>query len=130
VAVTVVTPTGNSASEGEDQQTEFTYSGSAPVQTPAEAPVVKAVEPNHGPVAGFNQVLIKGEHLTPEGGVCLECSGDDVHFGTTSVVVAEGTPGQLLVIAPPHARGMVAVTVTTNPGSTSAPSAADLYRYE
>jgi hypothetical protein len=130
VPVSVVTPTGNSASQGEDQQGEFTYTGSAPVHTPGEAPVVKALEPNHGPAAGFEQVRIKGEHLTPEGKFCVQCSGENVHFGTTSVVVAQGTQHELLVVAPPHTPGMVDVTVTTNPGGTSATSAADEYTYE
>jgi LEA14-like dessication related protein len=93
--------------------------------------VVSAVEPNHGPRAGFDQVIIKGEHLTPESSVCVPCTGDVVDFGVKDVsVTAEGTPHELLVIAPPHAHGTVDVTVTTNPGATSATSSADLYRFE
>jgi IPT/TIG domain len=130
VMVTVVTPAGSSASQGEDQEAEFTYGGAAPVQTPGAVPVVSAVEPNHGPAAGFNEVRIKGEHLTPEGSVCIECAGDVVHFGTASVVVAQGTSNELLVVAPPHARGTVDVIVTTNPGGTSATGEADHYRFE
>jgi hypothetical protein len=127
VDVTVVSPMGTSAINKKDK---FTYSGAPPVQEPGEAPVVSAVEPAHGSSAGFNSVLIRGEHLTPNDSVCVQCHGDVVHFGTKNVVVSQGTATQLLVIAPPHTPETVNVTVTTNPGATSAINTSDLYRFE
>jgi hypothetical protein len=127
VNVRVVSPMGTSAINTGDR---FTYNGPSPVQEPGEAPVVSAVEPAQGPSAGFNRVLIRGEHLTPNDSLCVQCAGDVVHFGNKSVVVSQGTPTQLLVIAPPHAAETVNVTVTTNPGATSAIDMSDLYKYE
>jgi hypothetical protein len=127
VDVTVVSPMGTSVKNKNDK---FTYSGAEPVQEAGATPVVSSVEPNHGRHTGFNEVRIRGEHLTPNDVLCIQCNGDVVHFGTTSVVVQQGVPGELLVIAPPHATGTVDVTVTTNPGATSATSSADHYTYE
>jgi IPT/TIG domain len=92
----------------------------APVQEAGAMPVVSAVVPNSGPNGGFNAVLIRGEHLLPDGTqACIQCSGVVVHFGSANVAVAEGVQNELLVYAPPHAVGTVTVTVTTNPGATS-----------
>jgi hypothetical protein len=129
VTVSVVTPSGSSASQGKEQEANFSYSGSGRARTPAQPPVVKAVEPNHDPAAGFFRVVIKGEHLTPGNKTCTECSGDVVHFGGQNVPVAQGSQHELLVISPPHARGSVNVTVTTNPGGTNAAGTPDLYTY-
>jgi hypothetical protein len=129
VTVTVVTPNGSSASRGQGPAADFTYSGPGPARAPGEVPVVKAVEPNHSPAAGFFRVRIKGDHLTTRNRACMECSGDVVHFGSESVAVAQGTQHELLVISPPHAPGTVNVTVTTNPGGTNLASTADLYTY-
>jgi hypothetical protein len=127
VDVTVVTPMGTSATNKGDK---FTYSGPEPEQKPGAMPAVSSVAPAHGPMAGFNAVNIKGEHLLPEGfQACVECAGVVVHFGTSSVVVSQGTQDQLLVFAPPHAVGTVHVTVSTNPGATSAMTSADEYTY-
>jgi hypothetical protein len=129
VGITVVTPaSGPSSFLGFGPV--FTYSGSTPVQTPGTPPVVRAVEPGRGPQGGFNRVIIKGEHLTPRDAVCVQCSGDVVSFGTRQVAVAEGSQNELQVFAPPGFPGFVDVTVTTNPGGTSARSFADLYAYQ
>lgn len=127
VNVTVVTRGGTSATSSADR---FTYVGPPAEVTPGEIPVVSAVEPNHGPHAGFNEVRIKGEHLTPNNSACFECAGDVVHFGAKNVAVSQGSPGELVVIAPPGSAGTVDVTVTTNPGGTSMASEADHYSYE
>jgi hypothetical protein len=124
VNVTVVNPTGTSNSA------RFTYTAPPTEAMAGEVPVVSAVEPNYGAQAGFNEVRIRGEHLTPNNNGCVQCDGDVVHFGTTNVSVAQGSGTELLVHAPPHAAGMVDVTVTTNPGGTSAAGAADQYTYE
>jgi hypothetical protein len=129
VDVTVVSPMGTSAVNKHDK---FTYSGTEPVlETNETPPVVKEVVPNRGSRAGFNQVIIRGEHLLPgEAGVCIQCAGDLVHFGSRNVAVAAGNTSELLVFAPPQAAGTVDVTVTTNPGGTSGISSADRYTYE
>jgi hypothetical protein len=128
VDVTVATPMGTSAVNKNDK---FTYHGAEPVQTPGETPVVSAVEPNHGTRGGFNKVIVRGEHLLPDGsGLCIQCAGDVVHFGTKNVPVSQGTPTELVVFAPPHAAETVDVTVTTNPGGTSMTGAADRYTFE
>jgi hypothetical protein len=124
VNVTVVNPTGTG------NGVSFTYTAPHAEAKAGEVPVVAAVEPNHGPHAGFNEVRIKGQHLTPNNGVCGQCNGDVVHFGAASVAVLQGTATELLVHAPPHVPARVDVTVTTNPGGTSATSAADQYTYE
>jgi hypothetical protein len=125
--VTVVTPAGTSKIKKKDR---FTYAGPPAKVVPGEVPVVTTVDPHHGSQAGFNEVRIQGEHLTPRDGVCVECNGDVVHFGTQNVAVSQGSPTELLVIAPPHAPGTVDVTVSTNPGGTSAMSEADDYTYQ
>jgi hypothetical protein len=130
VPVTVVTPNGSSASQGENQDAEFTYAGPAPTQTPGALPVVKSVEPGRGPAVGFNTVVVRGEHLTPEDSLCVQCAGDVVHFGASAVAVALGSEHELVVTAPPHARGTVDVTVTTNPGGASATGDTDQYTFE
>jgi hypothetical protein len=127
VDVTVVTPAGTSAESSADL---FTYNGPPAEIVPSEIPVVTAVEPNHGSHEGFNEVRIKGEHLTPNNSACVECNGDVVHFGPKNVAVSQGSSTELLVIAPPNTAGTVDVTVTTNPGGTSAMSASDHYTYE
>jgi hypothetical protein len=129
VGITVVTPAGHPPGFPGFGPT-FTYIGFPPIQTPGTPPVVRAVEPSHGPQSGFNPVIIKGEHLTPRDATCVQCSGDVVRFGDQQVAVAEGSPRELEVFAPPGFPGFVDVTVTTNPGGTSTRSLADLYKYE
>jgi hypothetical protein len=124
VNVTVVTPGGTS------KAVPFTYTSPPTAVIPGELPVVSAVEPNHGSQAGFNEVRIKGEHLTPNNVLCIQCNGDVVSFGGAKVAVAQGSSVELVVHAPPQAAGTVDVTVMTNPGGTSATSSSDRYTYE
>jgi hypothetical protein len=125
--VTVMTSGGTSAKSSADA---FTYAGPPAEVIPGEIPVVTGVTQTHGARTGFNEVRIQGQHLTPNSGVCFECNGDVVHFGTKNVAVSEGSGTELAVVAPPNVTGTVDVTVTTNPGGTSATSEADHYTYE
>jgi hypothetical protein len=122
--VTVVTPSGISGG------VPFTYTAPPVEEHAGEVPVVSEVVPNHGSHAGFSEVRIKGSHLTPNGNLCVGCNGDVVHFGTKNVAVAQGSATELRVFTPPSAAGTVDVTVTTNPGGTSATGEADHYTYE
>ena len=83
-------------------------------------PVVSKLDPRTGPPAGGTVVTIKGKHLK---------TATKVLFGS-----AKGTKlkvksdKKLTVVAPPHAAGIVDVTVKTK-GGKSAKSAADRFTY-
>jgi hypothetical protein len=112
VDVTVATPGGVSAISAADK---FTYQVSTPV-----TPVVTAVSPSTGSVAGGTTVTITGLGFT---GATL------VNFGTvaaTNLVVVSTT--QITVTSPAQPVGVVDVTVTS-PGGTSAVSSADQFTY-
>lgn len=98
----------------------YTVSGAAETseRTPAE-----------GPASAFTEVRITGEHLLPGSEeLCVGCSGVVVHFGAKAVPVLAGTQEYLAVAAPPASPGKVAVTVTTDAGS-SEPSEAATFSY-
>jgi hypothetical protein len=115
VDVTVVTPAGTSGTTPADQ---FTY-GTA-IAPPA--PVVTAVNPSNGALAGGDAVTVSGSGFT---------EATQVNFGVMSGLnfdVASDT--QLTVTSPAAtASGPVDVTVTT-PGGTSATSPADQFTYQ
>jgi outer membrane protein assembly factor BamB len=107
VDVTVTNPAGTSPANTADQ---FIY---------VPAPVITALTPNRGPLAGGTRVTINGTHL----GVAVR-----VWFGTnlaTSLVVTSDT--ELQATSPPGA-GIVDVTVSTSNGASST-SPADLFTY-
>jgi hypothetical protein len=124
VDVRVASAGGTSATTPADH---FAYTGFATV-TPGEIPVVNSVEPNHGSHVGFTEVTIKGEHLTPSGNPCVECTGDVVRFGAKGVSVLRGTSTELVVPVPPQPPGPENVSVSTNPGGMSTSTVT--YTYE
>jgi len=129
VDVTVTTPGGQSATGAADQ---FTFMGSAPTMVSGPLPQVTSIVPDQGPTAGFNEITIHGKNLLPpEVTHCVGCSGVVVEFGGSAVPVLEGTEEEIGVIAPPHAAGTVAVTVTTPTGTseTSGYGLGPLYTY-
>jgi len=92
--------------------------GSITVASPP--PTVTSVVPDAGLVGGGNTVVIDGSGFV---------SGASVKFGaTSSASVTFVSAGEVKAVAPAHASGVVAVTVTT-PGGTSAASNHDLYAY-
>jgi hypothetical protein len=106
--VTVTTPGGTSATSSADR---YTY---------VAVPTVTGVSPDGGPTAGGTSVTVTGTGFT---------TGAGVSFGgvpATAVTVSSST--SLTVTAPKGAPGSVAVTVTTDGGS-SPPSPADLFAY-
>jgi hypothetical protein len=108
VDVTVTTPGGTSVASGAD---EFQY---------LSLPVVTAVAPAAGPLAGGAQVTITGHDLG---------SASAVHFGATAAT--ELTPvsaTELTAISPANVAGAADVTVTT-PVGTSNPEPADRFAY-
>jgi hypothetical protein len=111
VHVTVTSPAGTSPVSVADQ---YTY---------AAAPAVTAVVPNQGLPAGGNTVRITGTNFT---------GAFEVKFGTDLVprqaVFTVDSPTQITVTAPPHAVGVVDITVRT-PSGTSPVVAADRYTY-
>ena len=108
VDVTVVTLGGTSVISAADQ---FTY---------APAPIVAALNPSAGPVAGGTTVTITGTGLA---------NATAVKFGTALATIITDTPTQLVVLSPASVAGAVDVTVVT-PGGTSATSAADRFTYQ
>lgn len=87
-------------------------------------PTVTGISPTHGPElapANCNLVTVNGTDFTPSASVMFGASpGSGV-----SVL----SPNQLRAFAPPHAKGIVDVTVTTANG-TSPTSLADLFTYD
>jgi large repetitive protein len=108
VDITVTTPNGTSATGATDR---YTYTA---------APVVGAVSPAGGALAGGNSVTISGSNLT---------GATAVKFGTVAAAsFSVGSASQITATAPGGSAGAVDVTVTT-PNGTSAISAADQYTY-
>jgi hypothetical protein len=119
VDVTVVTPSGTSATSTADQ---FTYTNGQPApppQPPAPAPTVQSVTPNSGSTAGGYQVTVSGSNLG---------SASAVYFGTTAATIQTDGATAISVLAPAHSAGTVDVTVVTSAG-TSATSTADQFTY-
>jgi hypothetical protein len=109
VDVTVVTPSGTSATSAVDQ---FTY---------AAVPVVTGISPATGPTAGGTAVTIAGTGFTRATKVSIG-SVAATSFTVDSDAQITATTG------PTGAAGAVDVTVVT-PGGTSATSAADRFTY-
>ena len=111
VDITVTTGAGTSAVNAGDH---FTY-------VAATAPVINAVDPNHGPAIGGGYLTLHGHGFT---------GATAVHFGTivaNNIYVSGDTYINVNQI-PTGAAGTVDVTVT-GPGGTSAASPADHYTY-
>ncbi|WP_265806226.1 IPT/TIG domain-containing protein, partial [Wenjunlia tyrosinilytica] len=95
VWVTVTTPGGTSAPGA-----SYFY---------VNAPVVTAITPVSGPLAGGNTVTVTGSHL-------IEAL--TVRFGTTAASFTSVSDVQLTAVAPPGAAGTVQLTVTTAGGTS------------
>jgi hypothetical protein len=109
VDVQVTTPGGANANTSLD---DYTYV--------IPRPVVAAVTPNAGPIAGGTAVTIAGTDLNGTTGVA---------FGNTAATsFTVDSAFQINAVAPAHAAGAVDVVVTTA-GGASANSAADDYTY-
>jgi hypothetical protein len=88
---------------------------------PTALPTVTSLQPNSGPAAGGNTVVIAGTNFT---------AAPVVKFGTrtaTSVVVE--SPTRLSVMAPSGTAGSTVDVTVTTPAGTSATSAASKYTY-
>ena len=109
VDVTVVTPSGTSATSVADQ---FTYE--AP-------PSVTSLSPVSGPIAGGAPVTITGTDFT---------ATSAVDFGTAAGTITASSPTSLTVTAPAGAAGTVDVTVVTPSGTSAIAPPADQYTYE
>ncbi|HLJ96611.1 MAG TPA: IPT/TIG domain-containing protein, partial [Gemmataceae bacterium] len=107
--VTVTTPAGTSVTSVADQ---FTYA-------PPPIPSVTGVGPNSGTDTGGSIVTLVGGTFTGVTGIS---------FGETPAVSFVATDNVISVIAPPHAVGVVDITVTNRFG-ISATSAADRFTY-
>jgi hypothetical protein len=82
-------------------------------------PVVTAVSPASGRARGGARITVSGSGFVP---------GSQVRIGTVLARVISVTATRIVVVAPRHAVGRVAVTVVT-PGGTSAARLAARYRY-
>jgi len=109
VDIVVTTAGGKSATSPADQ---FSY---------LAVPTVTSVSPTSGPTAGNTKVTIKGTAFL---------AGSTVTFGSSSALnVTVVSPTTITCTSPPAtASGTVDVTVTTE-GGTSAPVAADKFKY-
>ena len=106
--VTVVTPSGTSATSAADQ---FTYE---------LAPAVSALSPSVGPLAGATTVTITGTAFGGASGVSFGSSA------AASYTVASAT--ELTAMSPAESAGTVDVTVTS-PSGTSTATPADEYTF-
>ena len=109
VDVRVRTAGGTAGTSAADR---FTY-------VPLPVPVVTAISPTSGPIAGGTSVTITGTNLT---------GATAVAFGTTAASIVSNTDTQIVVTSPAHARGQVDVRVRTA-GGISSTSAADRYTF-
>ncbi len=100
--VTVTTAGGTSATSPAD---EFTY---------RVAPTVTLVSPATGITTGGKSVTITGSNLT---------KATTVTFGGALASIAKDSAGELEVVTPAHAEGVVEVCVTTAGGTSCKPSA-------
>ena len=107
VDVTVITPTGTSATTPSDR---FTY---------IAAPTVTGISPDSGPTAGGTTVTIAGSGFT---------GATAVDFGTTAATNVTVVSSTTITADSPAGSGAVDVTVVTL-GGTSATSAADRFTY-
>jgi hypothetical protein len=108
IDVTVTTGGGTSGTSSSDQ---YTYD---------LKPTVTGLNPKTGSTSGGNTVTITGTGFV---------QGASVKFGTSaSATVGFVSATQLTATAPPHAAGVIYVTVTT-PGGTSAAVTAAAYTY-
>lgn len=109
--VTVTTLNGTSAAS---LASLFTYDAPG-------APVVTAVTPNVGPIAGGGTVTVTGSGFTGTTSVAV---------GSASATFTVDSPTQITVVVPPRgAAGLVNVTVRRS-GSASASGPAAWYRYQ
>jgi hypothetical protein len=109
VKITTVAPAGAGTVQIVVTTTGGTSNGSAFTYTIA-TPVISAVTPNQGPVAGGNTVTLTGSAFT---------GATAVHFGATPAAFTLVSPTQATATAPAGTAGTVGVTITT-PGGTSA----------
>jgi hypothetical protein len=108
VDVVVTTKGGSSATSA---ASKYTY---------VPAPVVTAVSPASGPVAGGQRVTVTGTNLT---------AATEVRFGAARTIpAAGGTATSLTCVTPAGSAGTVDVAVTTD-GGTSAASDSAKYTY-
>lgn len=87
----------------------------------AASPVITGVSPDRGPASGGWAVIVHGSGFVNQ---CANCSppvpDPEVYFGSTRAEsVGVFDEFGLHVVAPPHAAGTVAVTVTQNGGTES-----------
>lgn len=109
VDITVTTPAGTSAVTTADH---FTF------VTPV--PAITSVSPTSGTTAGGTTVTITGTHIG---------NASAVKFGLTNATsFIQVSETSITAIAPAHVAGTIDITVT-NPGGTSATSAADQYTF-
>jgi hypothetical protein len=109
VDVTVTTPSGTSATSSADQ---FSY-------TLAAAPTITTLQPTSGGTGGGMSFMLGGTNL---GGTTA------VYFGGVPGSFTVGSDTSLTLMSPPHAAGVVDVTVQTYSG-TSALTSVDRFTY-
>jgi hypothetical protein len=108
VNVTVTTSQGIST-----QQVSFTY-------VTTSAPSLSSLSPSQGPVVGGTTVTLTGTNFTGATAVWFN--------GTAATSFTVNSSTQITAVAPAHAAGAAAVTVTT-PGGTSNPDNPSAYFY-
>jgi uncharacterized protein YhjY with autotransporter beta-barrel domain len=89
----------------------------------APRPTVTGVSPNAGPTSGGQNVVITGTGFTGTTG-----AGGVKFGGTNATIYTVNSNTQIIAMSPANSAGTYDITVT-NPGGTSATSAADQYTY-
>jgi hypothetical protein len=98
VDITVTTPGGTTATSSADQ---YTY---------VPAPIITAISPSAGPIAGGTVVTIAGTNLA---------NATLVQFGNTAGTINNDTSSQISVTNPAESAGTVTVSVTTAGGTAT-----------
>ena len=108
VDVIVFTPATGTSSRSNTLEDAYTY---------VAAPVATSMDDTAGPIGGGDTVTITGTSL----------AGATVRFDDTVASIVSNTDDSVVVLTPPHAAGIVPVTVTTIGGTATLGTS---YRYQ
>jgi hypothetical protein len=104
--------------------TEFGASAVTSAAVYKFAPVVTAVSPNAGPIAGGTSVTVTGAGFAPG------TTGSKFSFGTTkATAVTCASSTECTMLAPAHAAGTVEVTAIVNKISSAKQPPGDNFTY-
>ncbi|HXI12001.1 MAG TPA: IPT/TIG domain-containing protein [Thermoanaerobaculia bacterium] len=104
----------------------LTFFSNAPMQAQNnELPIITTVSPSSGPLEGGSTVVIDGASL--KSNCQITCPLTRVYFGTVEGRIVGDHASRIIVIAPPHAAGVVDIRIVLPNGSTAIRKA--VFRY-